>query len=244
MSDASFLAAMRLADSFLPVGTYTASYGIEQYLTEDRIETADELGALIEGYLRRIVGPADTVALANAHRAAASGSLADAIEADERLHAATLPAEFRTSSTKAGSKLLELLEETDPALFGTDEREAETEGSGSVVSAYADAVEAGETPGSYPVALGVVTEAMGIDERTACLVSGYSFVTELLGAAQRLGRFGHTEIQSRLAGLLAVVEAVCERYVDAALAELTSFAPLAETMGMAHERAERRLFMS
>ena len=239
MSDASFLTAMRLADSFLPVGTYTASYGIEQYVNEGRVDTAEELGALIEGYLRRIVGPADTVALANAHRAAADGSLAGVIEADERLHAATLPAEFRTSSTKGGHKLLELLRDTDPGLF-----EADGDASAGILAAYADAVAADETPGGYPVALGVVTQAAGIDRRTACLVGAYSFVTELLGAAQRLGRFGHTDIQAQLTRLLSVVESVCEQYADSELAELTSFSPLAETMGMAHERADRRLFMS
>ena len=247
MSDASFLTAMRLADSFLPVGTYTASYGIEQHVNEGRVDTAEELGALIEGYLRRIVGPADTVALANAHRAAAAGSLAGVIEADERLHAATLPAEFRTSATKGGHKLLELLRDTDPGLFGGGGDEGGRggpDGSDGVVAAYADAVEAGETPGSYPVALGVVAQAAGIDRRTACLVGAYSFVTELLGAAQRLGRFGHTDIQAQLTELLTVAESVCDRYADSGLEALASFAPLAEIMGMAHERADRRLFMS
>ena len=243
MSDASVLTAMRLADSFLPVGTYTASYGIEQYVNEGYVETAAELGDLIEGYLRRIVGPADTVALANAHRAAADGDLDGVIGADERLHAATLPAEFRTSATKGGHKLLELLGETDPGLFdgsGGDGPDAP----GGVLAAYADAVESGETPGGYPVALGVVAESAGIDRRTACLVGAYSFVTELLGAAQRLGRFGHTDVQRQLRRLLGVVESVCERYADADIESLASFAPLAETMGMAHERADRRLFMS
>ena len=246
-SDAPVLTAMRLADSFLPVGTYTASYGIEQYVNEGRVDTAEELGALIEGYLRRIVGPADTVALSNAHRAAAAGSLAGVIEVDERLHAATLPAEFRTSSTKGGHKLLELFRDTDPGLFGGDGNGGESgspNASDGILSAYADAVAADETPGGYPVALCVVTQTAGIDRRTACLVGAYSFVTELLGAAQRLGRFGHTDIQAQLTRLLSVVESVCEQYADSGLDELTSFAPLAETMGMAHERADRRLFMS
>ncbi len=249
-SDASVLTAMRLADSFLPVGTYTASYGIEQYVNEGRIETAGELGALIEGYLRRIVGPADTVALANAHRAAAAGDLAGVTEADERLHAATLPAEFRTSATKGGHKLLELLRDTDPGLFeagsdgGNGSEHANPDRSDGILAAYADAVAADETPGSYPVALGVVTQAAGIDRRTACLVGAYGFLTELLGAAQRLGRFGHTDIQAQLTRLLSVVESIAERYADSDLAELTSFGPLAEIMGMDHERADRRLFMS
>ncbi|MHC3436786.1 urease accessory protein UreF [Natrialbaceae archaeon A-gly3] len=237
MSDTSFLTAMRLADSFLPVGTYTASYGIEQYVNEGRIETGDELGTLVEAYLRRIVGPAETVALANAHRSAAGEDVDGILAADERLHAATLPAEFRDSATKAGRKLLELLEETNAGLFGG----ADMDGA---AAEYADAVAAGETPGQYPVVLGVVTQRAGIERADACLVGAYSVVTELLGAAQRLGRFGHTDIQTQLAELLPVVESVCAEYHDAQLESLASFAPLAETMGMAHERADRRLFMS
>jgi SAM-dependent methyltransferase len=40
----SFLTALRLSDSFLPVGGYTASYGLEQYINEDRIEEVRDRG--------------------------------------------------------------------------------------------------------------------------------------------------------------------------------------------------------
>jgi urease accessory protein len=224
---------MRFADSFLPVGTYTASYGIEQYLADGRVETAAELGELIAAYLRRTVGPAGTVALAHAHRRAAADDLDGIRAADERLFAATMPAEFRTSSTRAGNTLLELLAETDPELLD-----------GPAAAAYGRSVVDGGTPSTYPVVLGVATASAGIDRRAACLVGGYSFVTGVLGAAQRLGRFGHTEIQTQLAELLPVIGSVADAHVDADLDSLGSFAPLAEIEGMAHERADRRLFMS
>lgn len=250
MTDGSLLLAMRLADSFLPVGTHTASYGIEQYLNDGRIETADELGMLIEAYLEHIVGPTDLVALGNAHAAAAGGTLDDVHRADRRLHAAMLPAEFRNSSTKAGHKLLELLTETDTQLFPamdggilTDDIFVDEAGN-DVASAYAAAVNDGETPGHYAVSLGVICQQGGLPRLEACLLQAYSFVTELLGAAQRLGRFGHTVIQTQLADLLPVVEDTCEEFADADLKHLSSFAPLAEIIGMHHERADRRLFMS
>ena len=69
-------------------------------------------------------------------------------------------------------------------------------------------------------------------------------VPSSVDAAQRLGRFGHTEIQSVLADLEPVITAVCERHVDDEPRAMASFAPLAEIMGMRHERAGRRLFMS
>ncbi|MUW15351.1 urease accessory protein UreF [Halorubrum sp. CBA1125] len=236
-SSDALLTALRLSDSMLPVGTYTASYGIEQYLNEDAVETADELGDLVAGYLRGVIGPAEIVALGVAHRSAAAGDLDGIRAADERLGAATLPAEFRDSSTKAGGKLLDLLGEIDEGPLA----EATV---GGVLADYAAAREAGRADGHFPVVLGVVCQRAGLGSREAALVSAYASVTGLLGAAQRLGRFGHTAIQSQLSALFPVIEAVCDRYHDADLDALCSFAPLTDVMGMAHERADRRLFMS
>ena len=237
MSDRSLLMAMRLSDSFLPVGTYTSSYGVEQYVNDGRIETADELGELVGAYLERLVGPADLVALGNAHAAAAAGDADQLRRVDRRLQAATLPAEFRESSAKAGTQLLDLLLETDETLLSGDE-------STTAALEYAESVAESETPGQYPVALGVVTQRAGLTQREACLLNAYTFSTELLGAAQRLGAFGHTAIQHQLSALFPTIEAVSAEYADADLAALSSFGPLAEIMGMNHERADRRLFMS
>lgn len=222
----AFLSGLRLADSFLPVGSYTASYGIEQFLETDRIESADDLRAVLEDYLRGVVGPCEVVALANAHAVDDRDRL---IEIDRRLHSMTLPEEFRTSSEKAGEQLLDLLVDDaspDPS------------------AAYAAAVERGEAPGNYAVALAVVARRRGLSRERACLVYVYSFATGLLGAAQRLGRFGHTEIQELLADLRPLLVDVCERHGDRDLAAMRSFAPTVELMGIGHERADRRLFMS
>jgi len=235
MDNRAFLTGLRLGDSFLPVGTYTASYGVEQYINEGEIETAHQLGDLVGSYLERLVGPADLVALGNAHEATAADDIDRLLAVGERFHAATFPAEFRESSGKAGTQLLELLAATSD-LFEPDRA--------AVPAAYLEAVEQTGTPCHYPVVLGIVTQQSGIGRTEACLLAAYSFVTELLGAAQRLGCFGHTAIQAELTRLLGVIEAVCKTYADAPLARLSSFAPYAEIMGMSHERAQRRLFMS
>ncbi|WP_222919736.1 urease accessory UreF family protein [Natrinema sp. SYSU A 869] len=248
----SFLTALRLSDLFLPVGGYTASYGLEQYINEDRIESGEDLRALLAAYLRRIVGPCETAALANAHAASADGDRRRLLAVDERLHAVTMPREFRESSTKAGAKLCELLD-SDATPNGANAGEGRAERTesaspaadgGDFTTAFGDAIETGATPGHYPVVFGVVTQARGLERLEACLSHAHSFVTGLLGAAQRLGRFGHTEIQSVLEALEPVITAVCERHVDDDIAAMASFAPLAEIMGMRHERAGRRLFMS
>ena len=251
-SSAALLTAMRLTDSMLPVGAYTASYGVEQYLNEGEIETATELGELLAGYLRGVIGPAETVALGHAHRSAATGDLEGVVAADERLGAATLPSEFRDSSTKAGRKLLDLIAETDGEpvddageQLTSDSLDPLSGAAGDgVVAELAAACEDGRADGHYPVVLGVICQRAGLSAREAALANAYGSVSGLLAAAQRLGRFGHTAIQSELSSLFPVIEEVSDRYHDAELDAMCSFAPLADVMGMAHERADRRLFMS
>ena len=48
MSDDATLESFRLADSFLPVGTYSVSYGLEQFVADGRVKDAADLEALLE----------------------------------------------------------------------------------------------------------------------------------------------------------------------------------------------------
>ena len=229
MSDAPALEAFRLADSFLPVGTYTVSYGLEQFIQDDRVEDAAELEALLSTYLRRQVGPAELVALRAAHAAATEGDLDAVCRADRRLSAVTLATEFRESAQQSGDRLLSLQ---------TDLRDE------ALLDRYAERVGDDETPGNYAVVLGVVTALAGVAVRDACLLCCHGFVTGLLGAAQRLLSLGHTDAQRILDALQPVMTAAVDDSADREIDEMTPFAPLVDVLAADHERAERRLFAS
>lgn len=225
----SLLVAFRLADSFLPLGSHTASYGIEQYLNEDQIDTTTELTSLLSEYLQSMIGPTETVALACSHRAITDDTPTDLLTIDQQLHATILPAELRESSMTIGDRLL--------SVFAT------TESLPPVLSEFHRYVKNDETHGHFPVVLGALTAANGIHRQTACQLHGYMFVTDILGAAQRIGRFGHTAIQQTLVDLFPDIARLAQ-YADAELSEMQSFAPMAEIMSMRHEDAQRRLFIS
>ncbi|QIO21944.1 urease accessory protein UreF [Haloarcula sp. JP-L23] len=229
MSDDATLEAFRLADSFLPVGTYTVSYGLEQFVADDRVTDADDLEALLETYLRRQVGPAELVALRAAHAAAREGDLDAICAADRRLAAVTLAAEFRESAQQSGDRLLSLQR---------DLREND------LLERYAERVAAGDAPGNYAVVLGVAAGLAGIDVRQACLLCCHGFVTGLLGAAQRLLSLGHTDAQRVLDDLRPVMAEAADESADRSLDDMTPFAPLVDVLAADHERAERRLFAS
>lgn len=223
------LEALRLADSSLPVGTNSLSYGLEQFVADDRVTDADDVVALVETLLRRQLGPAGLVVLRHAHAAAREADLDAVCAADRRLEAVTLAAELRESARLSGERLLSLQRDlrADPLL-----------------DRYADRVAAEETPGAHAAVVGLVTGLAGVDEREACLCHCHGFVTGLLGAAQRLLSVGHAEAQRGLVSLRpAVADAVAES-APRSLDELASFAPLVEVHSAAHERADRRLFRS
>lgn len=236
MSDDATLDALRLADSFLPVGGYASSYGIEQFVQSGRVSDADDLRALLSTQLLELLARADLVALRTAHSAARSDDVDAACDADRRLTAVTTAAEFRRSAESAGNRLLEL--EGDLVM---DEGQ---EDAGGVLDAYAARADDGRAPGNYPVALGVVTALRGVGERDACLVCCHGFATGLLGAAQRLMPLGHTDAQRTLRALQPAIHRAVGESEERSIERMAPFAPLADVVSAEHERAERRLFVS
>jgi urease accessory protein len=229
VSDEATLESLRLADSFLPVGTDSVSYALEQFVAADGDEHADDLQDLVSTVLRRQHGQADLVALRGAHAAASEDDLAVIRRADRRLTAVTLAAEFRESSERTGDRLLRL------------QRDLREDG---LLDDYGATVDADDAPGNYAVVLGVVAALADVPVREACLLACHEFATAQLAAAQRLLRLGHTDVQRVLDDLRpAMVDAV-EGSADRDLDDMTPFTPLVDVRSAEHERAERRLFLS
>ena len=229
MTDEATLSSFRLADSFLPTGTHTASYGLEQFVQADRVTDADDLRGLVVTYLQGQVGPSDLVALRAAHAGVLAEDLDSICDADRQLLAVTLPTEFRESARSGGDRLLSLQR---------DIRED------SLLDRYAGRIDAGDAPGTHAVVVGITTARAGVDERDACLLYCHEFVTGLLGAAQRLLSLGHTDAQRLLDALQSVMVDAVDDSADRSLAEMTSFTPLVDVLAADHERAQRRLFVS
>jgi len=226
MTDAPTLSAFRLADTALPVGTDSVSYGLEQFVAAERVEDIADIETLLETYLRRQLGPCDLVVLRAAHEPARQDDLQGVLAADRQLAAVTLAAEFRESQERTGQRLLELQCDVsgDPLL-----------------AEYADADDA---PRSYPAVLGAVAGREAVPVREACLLACHGFVNALLRAAQRLLRLGATEIQRALDALQSTMIAAVDDSADRSLDSLTPFAPGVGVASMRHERADRRLFLS
>lgn len=224
-----FLGSLQLTDSAFPSGLYTLSHGLEAYVQAEQLGASGDLEALIVDLLRFGVGPADGVALANAHRAAMEDDPGLAAEADLRLVATKLAREARAASVRTGKQLLDLTS----SLFEHP-----------VLAHHAARVRRGELPGSHAVALGLATAALGVTREHALAGELYAFCVSCTGAAIRLSLIDHRAAQRLLHAVKPVIAEIVRENLERGVGEITSSLPFADVMAMHHERADGRLFMS
>ena len=228
-----FLAALQLADSFFPSGTYAHSQGLEGMVTRGWVRNADDLEEYLRNLLTWSILPCDGVALLNAHQVARAGDLATLVGIDWHLHAMKLPEELRVASCHAGRRILD---ESAPLL-------GERAGS-AIPGEFRQQVMDRETPGTGAVALGVASCAAGIEAKAALLMLCHSFAVGVLGAAQRLLPVTHSEAQRILHALHEPVVGLAPDLEARHWSKMTSFAPQTDIAAMLHEHDEVRMFAS
>jgi urease accessory protein len=171
----------------------------------------------------------DAIALVCAHRAAGDGDLSRLAEIDQAVMARKVSEEARTMTTRMGKKLVELSTTIVPS---------------ELLVNWRDRIEAGETPGSYAVALAIVFSAQGLSVRSAFVVHQYGVAATILSAALRLLKVSHIDTQKILYGVNEVAEASFDRTADAELSDMAGFAPVLDILTAVHAKAHVRLFMN
>jgi urease accessory protein len=221
----SFLVALQLADSALPVGRFAHSSGLESLVAAGPLEE-EELYELAESLIVSSVAPLDGVAVAHAHRAQEPTALR---ELDRLVTARKLAPAARTASTACGRRLAALgLELTDA----------------SPCSDFCASVRASQADGNLAVVEGALARALGLEIELAVLIELRSAAAAFLSAAVRLDRLGATRAQLLLQRLAPTLESSALAALALEPAEMHATAPELELHALAHERLERRMFMS
>ncbi|MDM0015553.1 urease accessory UreF family protein [Variovorax sp. J22P168] len=219
---------LQFGDSTLPVGAFSFSNGVESAIQTGIVRDLESLKGFVLAAAWQSA-QLDGVALLAAHRAALRHDLEGVIEADNALMLRRVGDEQRLMSTRMGKKLAQL----GSGLFDDE-----------LLVGWLAAIADGRTPGSFPVAHGLMFAAHALPEEDAFAVHQYGVTQMMLGAALRLMRVDHLQTQKILFDISAGVHDLYVQVRDVELDEMTGFAPVFDVLVAHHVGAHVRMFMN
>ena len=219
---------LQFGDSVLPVGAFSFSNGLESAIQHRLVHDRETLRQFVMTATRQSAS-ADAIALLAAHRAARVHDMTVVLRADTTLFTRKLNEEMRTMSVRMGKKLGELSNRLIHTPLITD---------------WLEHVERKETPGTYPVGLGLLFAGLGLPEREAFAVLQYGTASMILSASLRLMKIHHFDAQTILLEVNTSAEAEYARVSGALLDEMATFSPSLDILAAAHVKAHIRMFMN
>jgi urease accessory protein len=228
-TSAALLALLQLADGLFPAGAFAHSLGLETYAQDGIVKDAGGLERFVRAHLDGSAGPADAVAVAHVVRCARDGDLSACLAIDARLDAMRFVPEFTAASRQMGRQTLRVA-----AAWDAD----------SLLTALAERVEVGATPGHYPVVFGAAAGRAGIQPEPAASAFLYATASMLVNASLRLLAIGQLEGQRVLARLRPRIAELAAAADTAAIDDMWSFTPGLELAGLRHAELDMRLFRS
>ncbi len=219
---------LQFGDSLLPIGSFSFSNALESAVQEGTVRDAATLGEFVTVSARR-AATSDGIALLEAHRAACQQDIGRVVAADQAVFERKLGEETRTMTVRMGRKLAEVSTAAAQA---------------PLLGMWLDLVRDGISPGTYPVALGVLFAELGSPEEDAFAVHQYGVAMTTLSAALRLMRIDHRQVQALLYAADQTVPGDYAGVRAASLADMASFTPMADILAAVHVRSHVRLFMN
>jgi len=218
----ALLTALQFADSAFPSGGFAFSWGLEGLEADGLVGDAAGVAEIAEEQLIYRWNTMDRLLL---RRAYAAADVATVATADLQAEAATLSAEMRAGSRRAGR-----------ALLGSSARLGY-----AAALAYREATRTDARLGHLAVVQGVVFKAAELALPMAEMLSAWAVVSGLASAAVRLGMIGHVEAQAIATSLRPVLVQLLAG--DPPTGErLASFTPLTEIAVMRGASRHMRMF--
>lgn len=219
---------LQFTDSTFPVGTFSFSNGLETASYEKIVHDA---GTLRDFTASQAVQAAfsDGVAALHAHRAYLAGDYEAVDNADHALFNFKMNAEARLMLQRMGKKLAEL----SSMLFNSE-----------IISRWLSDINAGDTPGTYPVGQGLAYAAAGIGEKDLFCAHQYGVINMVLSAALRSVRVSHYDTQKILFDLASRTEGFYQEASRMELKDMNAFFPQLDILASLHEKGNMRMFMN
>lgn len=227
--NANIVHLLQFTDSAFPVGTFSFSNGLE---------TASHMGIVhdaltLEQYTRSVARQgafSDGVAALLAYRCVKNGDYDGMVNVDRQLMLFKMNDEARLMLVRMGKKLAEL----GQRLWPQEE----------IWERWLAHINAGVTPGCYPVAQGIAFALAGLSEEELFASHQYGVINMILSAALRCVRVSHYDTQVILFHLSEDIPAYYEQASKMDIENMNSFVPEMDLMASLHEKGNMRMFMN
>ncbi len=220
---------LQFTDSAFPVGTFSFSNGLETASHLGIVHNADTL----EQYTRSVARQgafSDGAAAILAYRAAQKDDYQTIVDIDRQIMLLKMNREARLMLMRMGKKLAELGVKIFPGQ--------------KLFSQWIADIDAGNTPGSYPVAQGIAFALAGLSEEQLFASHQYGVINMVLSAALRCVRVSHYDTQLILFKLSADVNRFYEMASNMTFADMNAFVPEMDIFASLHEKGNMRMFMN
>ena len=194
------LGLLQLADSALPIGGYTHSWGLETAIANGTVRDPETLERWTARWLRRSLGPFEGVLVASACRATRAGDLDALVDCNRLVEASLAPPSIRRASREMGEQLMGL---GRTWAWSADRLRAVTA-----------ALPAGEPGWHHAVAFGVLGAVADGEPGDVLAAFLHQAALGMVGAGVRAVPVGHTHGQQMLAYLHSEIDDLVERYQD------------------------------
>lgn len=216
------LTLLQLADSALPIGAASHSFGTETLVAEGSV-TVEELPEFLSAYIEECL-LCEAVFLHHAWRLSDTFSRDDWDRLGHELSARRPAREPRSGGIALGRRFLRLAHSLHPR------------------QVFEDALQFDEL--HHCNAFGLVCGALEIPSDWASLAYLQQAITGMVSACQRLMPLGQSAAGLLVRNLQVEIRSAATRSATLRLADIQSFAPSFELAGMRHPRLATRLFIS
>ncbi|MBS0029708.1 urease accessory protein UreF [Chitinophaga sp. 22321] len=217
---------LHLADSTLPIGSYTHSAGLETFVQQGLVNSRATAAEFVTNMLRNNLQYNDAALMSLAYRAATAGSLNDLLELHQLCAAIKAPRELREASQKLGARLTRIFSRRYPEPL-MDQYEAA----------------AGGGP-HYSIVFGVYACRLGIPLAAALFAFYYNAAAGMVTNCVKLVPLGQMDGQDIIFDLQPLLQELTTATLQPDKDLLGLCNAGFDIRSMQHERLYSRLYMS
>lgn len=224
---AGFLNILQSIDAFFPVGAFTLSNGLEDYVVCGRMTDSADLRQYLEGFMQLL--PYNDLGIA----AWAYGhfqSVSDILELDHIAAACKGAREVRAGTMRMCIRYLKAR-----AAMGDCQGHLER---------YSAAIATGQAYGIHPIALGIYGAEVRIELGMLLVMYGYSILSAIVNNAVKLVPLGQMDGQRILFECMGELEGLADSAAQIDISEIGASGAAYEIHCMNHERLYSRQYSS